>query len=89
MLAAGQSCVKVAKTLGYHGAAGFSSAFLAIFKMRPSAYAKSVNAPKPKRAEGKRILTKRGPKHVGAKPLPRFDAKPKPPKKSRKKKPVA
>lgn len=88
LLGDGKSCDFVARALGYQSVAAFSEAFNKLFGMRPSAYAKSVDAPKvvkKKPREGIRQLRKRKPRLTGAKPLPRFDAKKKAPKKTSKK----
>jgi AraC-like DNA-binding protein len=86
LLKSGRSCTEVARLFGYQGPAAFSDAFKRFCGVRPSAYAKSVDAPKPKPKEGQRRLQKRKPRHVGAKPLPRFDAKKKGSKKRTSKK---
>lgn len=88
MLRAGVSCVQIASELGYSSSSAFSSAFAQRFGIRPSEFAKQAGAPAVKRREGKRNIVPRQPAHVGDKPLPRFDAKPKA-KKKRPKKRVA
>jgi hypothetical protein len=89
MLRAGVSCVQIANELGYSSGSAFSSAFALRFGMRPSEFAKQVGAPKAKRPEGKGRVVSRKPAHTGDKPLPRFDAKKKAPKKKRPKKRAA
>lgn len=84
MLRAGVPCVEIAQALGYASAAAFSTAFLARFGMRPSAFAQEVGAPKAKQPEGRRQVVKRKPAHLGDKPLPRFDAKKKAKKRPKK-----
>lgn len=86
MLCESKSCAAVAKALGYHGASAFSDAFLKLYEERPSAFARRMGAAPVKRRQGKRTLTKRGvPDRTKAKPLPRYDARSKAPKKKSKK----